>query len=124
MFCQYFVHIIYAFLRPRPLLVHGASRCVDHSNRLPRGGLPAGSGADGRDTGVALHWFEHHLNRHSVPDWVPVPSVASGTPAGVSASLPQEADAAASRVDAASITVDQEAFESEFGWLAIGVSVV
>jgi uncharacterized protein YbgA (DUF1722 family) len=47
---------------------------------------------------VPLTLLKHHLNRYPVPDWVLVPSGASGTPAGVSASLPQRADAAESCV--------------------------
>jgi hypothetical protein len=42
---------------------------------------------------VPLTLLKHHLNRHLVPDWVPVPSAASGTPAGVPPSLPHVADA-------------------------------
>jgi hypothetical protein len=47
---------------------------------------------------VPLTLLKHHLNRYPVPEWVPVPSAALGTPAGVSASLSQGADAAESRV--------------------------
>ena len=48
---------------------------------------------------VPLTLLSHHLNCYPVLDWVLVPSAASGTPAGISASLPQETDAAQSRVD-------------------------
>jgi hypothetical protein len=47
---------------------------------------------------VPLTLLKHHLNRYPVPKWVPVPSAALGTPAGVSESIPQEADAAESRL--------------------------
>jgi hypothetical protein len=47
---------------------------------------------------VPLTLLKHHLNRYPVPDWVPVPSGASGTPAGVPASVPQGAHAAEPRV--------------------------
>jgi hypothetical protein len=46
---------------------------------------------------VPLTLLKHHLNRYPVPDWVPVPSEASGTPAGLSPSVPG-ADAAEPRV--------------------------
>jgi uncharacterized protein YbgA (DUF1722 family) len=39
---------------------------------------------------MPLTLLKHHLHRHPVPKWVPVPSAALGTPAGVFASLPQE----------------------------------
>jgi hypothetical protein len=49
---------------------------------------------------VPLTLLKHHLNRHQVPDWVPVPSAASGTPAAGSQSVPQGADAEESRMTA------------------------
>ena len=48
--------------------------------------------------GASAHRLKHHLNRYPVPERVLVSSGASGAPAGVPASLPQEADAAESRV--------------------------
>ena len=64
----------------------------------PHRGLPAGAGTADRAPDVASHRLKHRLNRYPVPEWVPVPSEASGTPTGVSASLPQGADAAESRL--------------------------
>jgi hypothetical protein len=58
----------------------------------PHRGLPAGAAAD-RAADVASHRLKHHLNRNPVPDWVPVPSAASGTPAGLPSSVPEGADA-------------------------------
>jgi hypothetical protein len=47
---------------------------------------------------VSLTLLKQHLNRYPVPDWVLVPSRASGTPAGVPSSISQGADTAESRV--------------------------
>jgi uncharacterized protein YbgA (DUF1722 family) len=47
---------------------------------------------------VPLTLLKHHLSRSPVPEWVLVPSGASGTPAGVSQSVPEGADAARSCV--------------------------
>jgi hypothetical protein len=73
---------------------------------------------------VPLILPKHHLNRHPVPAWVPVPSVASGAPAGISQSVSEGVDVAQSRVGPARVTVDQEAFESGHGWLGSKVFVV
>jgi uncharacterized protein YbgA (DUF1722 family) len=73
---------------------------------------------------VPLTLLKHHLNRYPVPEWVLVPSAASGTPAGVPASVPQRADAAQSRVDLVWVTQHLEAFESGYGWLGLRDSVV
>ena len=43
---------------------------------------------------VPLTLLKHHLSRYPVPEWVLVPSAASGTSAGLPASLPKGADAA------------------------------
>ena len=51
---------------------------------------------------VPLTLLKHHLNRYPVQDWVPVSSAASGTPAGVSASLSQGAYAPQSCIDPSS----------------------
>jgi hypothetical protein len=48
---------------------------------------------------VPLKLLKHHLNRYPVPEWVPVPSAASGTPAGVPPSVSQGFDAVESYVD-------------------------
>ena len=48
---------------------------------------------------VPLTLLKHHLNRYPVPDWVPVPSAAWGTPAGVPVSVSEGADAAVSCVE-------------------------
>jgi hypothetical protein len=42
--------------------------------------------------------LKHHLSRHPVQDWEPVPGEASGTPAGVPPSVSQGAHAAESRL--------------------------
>ena len=47
---------------------------------------------------VPLTLLKHHLNRYPVPDWVPVPSEASGTPAGLPPSVSEGVDAAQSRL--------------------------
>jgi hypothetical protein len=47
---------------------------------------------------VPLTLLKHHPSRYPVPDWVPVPSAALGTPAGVSASVPEGAHVAQSCV--------------------------
>ena len=63
-----------------------AMRLDDRGNGIRRGhGRGLSSGRNGH-------------NRYPVPDWVPVPSAASGTPAGLPTSISQGADAAQSRV--------------------------
>jgi uncharacterized protein YbgA (DUF1722 family) len=38
----------------------------------PHRGLPSGAGAAHRAADVASHRLKHYLNRHPVPEWVPV----------------------------------------------------